>query len=72
MAVTATARELACLIYTLVTRGEEYVERGIETYERRRVDRSVANLGRRAKQLGYQLVRMPEDPDSESGAESLA
>ena len=68
----AQARELACLIYTLVTRGEEYVERGIETYERRRVDRSVSNLGRRAKQLGYQLVRMPEDPDSESGAESMA
>ncbi len=40
-AITASARELACLIYTLVTRGEEYVERGIETYEQRRVDRSV-------------------------------
>ena len=48
------------------------MERGTETYERRRVDRSVSNLGRRAKQFGYQLVTVPEDPDSESGAESTA
>ena len=72
VAITATARELACLTCTLVTHGEEYVERGIETYERRRADRTVSNLGRRAKQLGYQLARMPEDPDSESAAASMA
>ena len=70
--ITATARELACLIYTLITRGEEYVERGIEAYEKRRVDRTVSNLGRRAKRLGYQLVRMPEDPDPENGVKSMA
>ncbi len=35
VAINATARELACLVYTLVTRGEEYVERGMETYELR-------------------------------------
>lgn len=62
VASTATARELACLICTLVTRGEEYVERGIEAYEQRRVDRSVSNLGRRAKRLGYRLVRMAAHP----------
>ena len=72
VAITATARELACLIYTLITRGEEYVERGIEAHERRRVDRTVSNLGRRAKQLGYQLVRMPEDTDGTPGAQSMA
>ena len=72
VAITATARELACLIYTLITRGEEYVERGIEAHEQRRVDRTVSNLGRRAKQLGYQLVRMPEDTDGTPGAKSMA
>ena len=72
VAITATARELACLIYTLITRGEEYVERGIEAHEQRRVDRTVSNLGRRAKQLGYQLVRMPEDTDETPGAQSMA
>ncbi|MDE0208251.1 MAG: hypothetical protein OXI66_19250 [Boseongicola sp.] len=60
VAIAATARELACLIHTLVTRGEECV------------DRTVSNLGRRAKQFGYQLVRMLEDPESERGAKSMA
>ena len=46
VAITATARELACLIYTLITRGEEYVERGIEACEQRRVDRTVQPLCR--------------------------
>ena len=72
VAITATARELACLIYTLITRGEEYVERGIKAHEQRRVDRTVSNLGRRVKQLGYQLVRMPEDTDETPGAQPMA
>ena len=29
VAITATARELACLIYLMITRGEEYVEQGM-------------------------------------------
>ena len=72
VAITATARELACLIYTLVTRGEEYVERGIETYEQRRHNRTVSNLGRRAKQLGYKLVKAVENENLTNPAESMA
>ncbi len=72
VAITATARELACLTCTPVTRGEECVERGIEACEQRRVDRTVSNLGRRAKRLGCQLVRMPEETDRTIGAESMA
>ncbi len=72
VAINATARELACLVYTLVTRGEEYVERGMETYEQRRVNRTVSNLGRRARQLGYQLVKVVETPDVKIGAEAMA
>ena len=34
VAITATARELACLIYLMVTRGEEYVEKGMDAYPR--------------------------------------
>ena len=45
---------------------------GIETCERRRVDRTVSNLGLRAKQFGYQLVRMAEDTDGTIEAESMA
>ena len=72
VAITATARELACLIYTLVTRGEEYVERGIETYEQRRVNRTVSNLGRRAKRLGYTPVKVAEDAGVTNPAETVA
>ncbi len=71
VAVTATAREIACLACTMVTRGEEYVERGMDAYERRRVNRTVTNLGRRARQLGYQLVRIPESPESGNTLESV-
>ena len=57
VAITATARELACLIYLMVTRGEEYVEKGMDAYEKRRIDRTFANLTRKARTLGYRLVQ---------------
>ena len=40
----------------MITRGEEYVEQGMEIYEQRRLNRTFAHLDRRTKQLGYQLV----------------
>ena len=54
------------------TRGEEYVERGIETFEQRRVNRTVSNLGRRAQQFGNKLVKVVEDVDVRNPAESVA
>ena len=68
VAITATARELACLIYTMVTRGEAYVEKGMEAYEKRRVDRTLANLRRKARTLGYQLIQ-PAGDQREPNAE---
>ena len=59
MAISATACEPGCLIYTLNTRRKEYVERGIEASERYFADSAVSNLGRRAKQLGYQRSGCP-------------
>ena len=64
VAITATARELACLIYVMVTRGEAYVEKGMEAYEKRRIDRTLSNLHRKARALGYQLVQPAEDQDT--------
>ena len=72
VAVTATARGPACLVHTMVTRGEEHLERGMEEYGRRRVNRTFANLDRRARQLGYQLVSFPESPESGNAVESMA
>ena len=72
VAITATARELACLIYLIITRGEEYVEQGMEIYEQRRLNRSFAHLDRRAKQLGYQLVQIVENDREQNVAKSAA
>jgi transposase len=55
-AVTAAAHELARLIYTMLTKGEEYTDRGQACYEQRYRQRVVANLNRRAQQLGLQVV----------------
>ena len=57
VAITATAREFACLIYLMVTRGEEYVEKGMDAHEKRHIDRAFANLNRKARTHGYQLVQ---------------
>ena len=67
VAITATARELACLIYLIVTRGEQYVEKGMQAYEKRRIDRSLANLRRKARTLGYQLIHPVHDKQAPNG-----
>ena len=72
VAITATTRELACLIYLMVTRGEKYVEKGMEAYEKRRLNRTFANLGRRAKQLGYELVQIAANDEDQRLARSAA
>jgi transposase len=55
-AIKATAHQLARLIYALLTRGEAYVERGIEAFEAERSERMLRNLHRRANALGLALV----------------
>jgi len=55
-AITAVAHKLARLIYFLITNGVQYVEIGVEAYERRYRDRAISNLRRRAKELGLELL----------------
>jgi transposase len=59
-AITACAHKLARLIYTLLTRGEEYVDQGQAQYEERYRQRVVKTLTKKAEQLGFQLVPMAE------------
>ena len=61
VAVVATARELACLIYLMVTRGQQYAEQGMEVYEGRRQDRKFSSLRRQAKKLGFRLVEIGDN-----------
>ena len=72
VAVVATARELACLIYLMVTRGQQYAEQGMEVYESRRLDRKFSSLRRQARKLGFQLVNIADNNKNTIGAESAA
>lgn len=55
-AITAMARKLACLFYRLLTKGQQYVDRGAAYYESRHHEQQVRSLLRRASQLGLKLL----------------
>jgi transposase len=55
-AVTAAAHKLARLIYAMLTKGEEYTDRGQDYFEERYRQRVLHNLAQRAKAIGMQLV----------------
>jgi transposase len=56
VAVFATARKLAILIYRLLRWGQPYVDEGAEAYENRYRQQRFAGLAAKAKALGYQLI----------------
>jgi transposase len=56
VAVFATARKLATLIYRLLRWGQAYVDEGAAAYEARYRHQRVARLMDTAKELGYQLA----------------
>lgn len=59
-AIKATAHQLARLIYAMLTKGQEYVEKGIETFEQQSQDRQLRSLQRKASQFGLTLVESIE------------
>ena len=60
-AITATAHQLARLIYSMLRYGQEYVDAGAEYYESQYQQRALRAAKRRAAQLGYQLVPLSDD-----------
>jgi transposase len=56
VAVFATARKLATLIYRLLRWGQPYVDEGMEAFELRYQKIRIAALKENAKQLGYALM----------------
>jgi len=58
-AVTATARKLAVLFYRALRFGLAYADPGAGYYEERYRRRTVENLQRRARGLGFTLVEIP-------------
>ena len=59
-AITATAHKLARLLYSMLRYGQEYVDAGADYYESQYQQRALRAAKRRAAQLGYQLVPMPD------------
>jgi hypothetical protein len=56
-AITATAHKLARLVYSLLKHGKQYVAQTLEEYERQHQERQLRNLNRKARELGYELVK---------------
>lgn len=54
-AITATAHKLARLVYALLTKGTDYVERSEDHYEQQHRDRTVRYLQRKAAAFGMRL-----------------
>ncbi|WP_258875752.1 MULTISPECIES: IS110 family transposase [unclassified Paraburkholderia] len=55
-AITDVAHKLARLIYTMLTKGEEYTDQGQDYYEERCRERVLRQLSQRAQKLGMKLV----------------
>ena len=56
VAVFATARKLATLIYRMLRWGKSYVDEGVEAYEKRYRQARLRRLTTTARELGYQLT----------------
>ena len=57
-AITATAHELARIVYNLMRHGMAYVKQTEEVYAEQVRQRLEKQLARRAKELGYELRKV--------------
>jgi len=57
VAVFATARKLATVIYRLLRWGQPYVDEGAAAFEKRYLEIRIRSMRTKAKELGYELVR---------------
>jgi len=63
VAVFASARKLATLIYRLLRWGQPYVDEGAAAYEKRYQEARLKSLAAAAKSLGFQLAPKPSEPN---------
>lgn len=59
-AITATAHKLAVIIYTMIKEKKGYQEMGAGYYDQLHRERSVQNLKRFARRLGFEISPKPE------------
>ena len=58
-AIVATAHKLARIFYAILKSKQAYHDIGSEEYERRKRERELINLKRKADKLGYTLIQQP-------------
>jgi hypothetical protein len=58
-AIVANAHKIARIVYHLLKTGESYREESDAEYERKRQEREIKHLARRAQKLGYTLAPVP-------------
>lgn len=58
-AIVATAHKIARTVYHLLKTGEAYREESAAEYDRKRRERELKHLARRAQKLGYTLTAVP-------------
>lgn len=56
VAVFASARKIATLIYRLLRWGQPYIDEGAKAYEQRYREQRIKSLKSKAKQFGYQMT----------------
>lgn len=56
-AIKATAHQVARLIYAMMTKGQPYVEQGMEAFEEQSKERQLRALLRKARKLGMDVVK---------------
>jgi transposase len=64
VAVFATARKLAQLVYRMLRYGQDYVDIGEQAYEQKFKARRIASLKEAARSLGYSLTEAPASQGS--------
>ena len=58
-AINAGAHKLARLLYRMLKFGKAYVETGQQAYEKLFKERTLRNLQRKARELGFDVTPMP-------------
>lgn len=59
-AITATAHKIARIFYRVWSKGEAYVDPGVDAYEKKYRERMLSQLKRKAQSLGFDLVPKPD------------
>ena len=64
-AITATAHKLARIFYTMLRQGVDYVKRSEAEFTEQHRKKMEQNLQRRAREMGYELVKKADPPTAE-------